>query len=97
MRDFQVKDDSRCLHKPAWGPTTLVPVQQIEQIGGRLPLYAFIRTNRAIYGRAKIIHESREAIQVVFVKKSSPDKDKVEKKCDEIRKRDILTLRIYTD
>lgn len=59
----------------------------------KLPRYALIRTTRATYARAKIIHESRNEIRVSYITVNR--KGARETKTDVIDKRNIRTIRLF--
>jgi hypothetical protein len=67
--------------------------KEVETVPVILPVFALIRTARAIYTRAKIVHESREELHVSYI--TINRKGGRELKTDKIEKRDIRTLRIY--
>jgi len=62
------------------------------QTGLQLPVYALIRTTRAVYARAQIIHESRQDFQIVYTVLSK--KKTSDKRSETIEKKDIRTFRI---
>jgi len=99
-----VMDDKRCLNIPAWNagslqaegwPKTDPILRTFLPLNLKLPVFAHIRTNRATYSRAKIIHENRDELRIVYT--TINRKGGRENKTDVIDKRDVRTLRVYSN
>ena len=100
----EIKEDKRSLHRPGWDHfgVVLVPGQNGFDINSELEgKFAQIKTNNAIYTRARISRVGRETFSVHFVKKVTRDRETKEFipewKSDVIKKRDVQNIRIYRD
>jgi len=89
----QFANEEFSVRKPAWTSASI----RSSTIDKPVSQFVFIQTTHAIYNRAKVIKESSDTVTVEYVKKSSDDKSKIEKKVETIRRSEILVLRSYID
>ena len=95
------------VNKPAWSSSTLTVEEEVYPLGARiegtedvieplkLPVFAHIRTIRAIFDRVKIIHETRDDFRITY--KTINRRGIPEVQTETVRKQDIRVFRLYSD
>ena len=94
-KELNFVDDVRSLHKPAWDSSIMSITARSAKVEGVEGKYVYLRTRRGVYQRAYITKESRDTINVRFVRKSNANKDKVVKASEVVKKSDVLVCGVY--